>query len=287
MNMHKIVVTEQSSTCGAVVYWSLAGGVNISALEDACRARDLNPSALFSAPTPERALTRAIRTLADRSHIVRQLPDGTGWALVAEKQVDAKASDYATTMRAYIEKDGSIAIEPKGHPDAERLMDAFDASLTSLDAGILADVLINTCRALRAVSLRPMGGVYFLPSDKLESFNAIASAIEEASGSHVWQLPAMRSEDAARAILAAVAEEAEHEVSRMEAELEESSAGSVPLGARAISTREARAAALRAKVAEYEGLLGGSLDAVRERLERAQAALAAAALAAASEKEGA
>lgn len=280
MNNLDVVVTEQNEACGGVVYWTLSGGVRVSALAAAFTANNLDPD-LVPQPTAERALAKAMRSRADRNHIVRQLPDGTGWALVAESQQNEKTNFYTQSVRAFLESDGSIVIEPKGHPDAEVILDAFDNALTTLDGNDLSAILIATCKRLRAVSLRPMGGVYFVPSAQMPALEAIAAALEQVSASHVWRLPAMRSADAAKAILAAVAEEAETEVAKMEEEL------SSTLGARAIATREERTRALRAKVAEYEGLLGGSLDAVRDRLERTQAALAAAALAVAAENEAA
>lgn len=285
MREKDLVVTEKNEACGGVVYWTLSGGVSAVALAQAWAAEGLDAKNLPEQAPPEKALRIAVDSLRDRAHLVRRLPDGSGFALIAEHEVDAKAADYKTTLRAYIDVDGSIMIDPSGHPSAERVLDAYDAARADVSANDISALLIATCRQLNAVSLRTMGGIYFVPAVHMPTFERVVRAVESCSANRVWRLPAMRSEDAARAVLAAISEEAEGEAARMEEEL--SRDGDDAMGARAINTRGVRVAALRSKVGEYEELLGASLDAVGERLVRIQAALAAAALAAQCAKEAA
>lgn len=279
-----VVITENTEACGGVIYWTLCGGVSLIALAQTWAAEGLHHSLLPKPTQPEKALRVAMLELQDRQHIVRRLPDGTGYALVAEHGVDEKRADYKQTLRVFLDAEQEIIIEPSSHPDAEKVLDAYDLALGSLSANDISSLLIATCKRLRAVSLRPMGGVYFVPQPVMGELEQVVRALEGCSPNRVWRLPAMRSSDAARAVLAAITEEAEHEAEKMEHDLEVADG---ELGARAIATREERTKALRAKVAEYELLMGGSLESVRTRLERVQAALSMAALSAAAADEAA
>lgn len=280
MNAHDVVVTEAGESCGGVVYWTLSGECSAVALAQAWAAEGLDPDHLPKPASAETALRRAAHDLRDRHHIVRRLPDGTGYALVAAHEVDGKQESYATTLRVWLDA-GQLVIEPAGHPDAERVIDAYERALSALDANDASALLVRTCDRLRAVGLRTHGGLYFVPAPQMPELERVARALEACSGHRVWKLPAMRSADAARAVLAAIAEEAEAEAAKMEEEL--SREGDDALGGRALEGRTARTDALRGKVAEYEQLMGGSLDSVRDRLEKLQAALAAASLAAMSD----
>lgn len=274
---HKdVVVTEGGGPCGAVVYWTLSGEFDVDALARAWAAEGLDPTHLPAPTSPERALRRAVDELRDRAHMVRRLPDGSGYAVVAEHQHAAKFNHYEQSLVAYLDA-GQLVVEPAGHPDAERVIDAYERALSRFDGGDASGILIGACRRLRAVSLRTMGGIYFVPQPAMPELERVTRALEACSANRVWRLPAMRSEDAARAVLAAVSEEVEAEAARMEEELARE--GDDALGERALGTRAERAATLRRKTDEYERLLGASLGDARDRLERVQAALAAAALA--------
>jgi hypothetical protein len=123
--------------------------------------------------------------------------------------------------------------------------------------------------------LRETGGFYFVPRDKAGLWRVFTGVVHAVSRHRVYEIPAMRSDEAVAAILAALESEAAAEAKALEDEL---CKGEVT--ARTCTSRLAKCRDLAAKVASYEQLLGANLDVLRERLGHLDAGLAEAALSA-------
>lgn len=128
----------------------------------------------------------------------------------------------------------------------------------------------------RGTRLRPTGAVYWLPGAKLDIWAAVAAAVEAAAvgpPGAVYQVRHRLDAEAIRAVRDAVVAEVRGEAERLQAEV---LAGD--LGERALDARHARAAGLRAKVRDYEGLLRVGLADLHRTLDAADQAAATAVL---------
>ncbi len=278
-----LVSINGAEQAGAVVWWRTSGGIDLAALDAAWGAAGLPIKLVPSAPRPSAALRRAVNEHRGERRLVRPLASG-GFALVDE---NASGDDlqHEVTCRAKLVPpvgDGAptIAVEPPDHPIAPHLTASYAAHLGQIEQGDVSPWLVKVIEHCQAVSLRDTGGIYFVPKAQLDTWRAMVAAIRTAGQHTVFEMPALKSDEAVAALLDAVVREAEATASLMEQEV---SGGD--LGERALKTRVERAAALESKVTSYEGLLGTTLTEIHERCERLRAQLTIA-LVQASASEG-
>lgn len=268
--MNGIVATEQVAGAGALTYWTLSGDLDPSALAEGWEDAGLEESRLPSPPSAAAALARAVREQQSRHRLVRKTRDG--FAIVAEK-VAGNDLDYGVELRVSLDVAGRVVGEPASHIGVKEVDAAYGRHLEICTAEDIGGWLCRLVREHDGVALRDTGGFYYVPPAKLEAWRQATRLLSAVSRHKVYLVPAMRSEDAVEAILAAVQAEAEAEAAAVEKELEGDS-----LGERALSTREGRLQEVEAKVGRYEALLGVTLDRFRGRLKVLQAGVSAAML---------
>jgi len=285
----KYIVTPDAQAAGALVWWSLSGHFEVARLREQLLAagwqEDDEALALAKPTTPGMAFRRAAmdlqerRTTVDTRTLVRPLKERQTYAIVTEVVGAGRAMGHqvATTAWAATDSDGRIV------PFTEPVNDAIQAHLEARstfhqanwepgDAGYWLTSLANL---LGGVPLRDRGGFYFIPAGpQLDRWKALTSCLEKASNHRVYSVPAMKTDDAVRAVLDAVAREAEDAAAKFEEELIDEK-----LGPRAWAGRVEECTNLAAKVQRYETLLDGDLSRLRDRLERLHGQLAVAALA--------
>ena len=143
----------------------------------------------------------------------------------------------------------------------------------------MSDWLVTLMPTMNAVGLRPRGGMYFLPRDRVPVYHALAEALHAATAHSLYEVPALQTKDAVRAVLDAITREAAGEAELMELALDTGE-----LGARALKAKVRGCEAMMAKVASYEELLGQSLPELQDRLKVLNRQLTIAALQAAQPK---
>lgn len=262
---------------GAIVWWRLSGEVNVDTLQKAWLDANLGGELLPEPPTPHTALGRAMRELAERRRLVRSLKGHKGWGVVDETATDTTL-DYQLQIKASIE-DGKLKVEPSGHTLADEVKlkyATYSSTYTVTDTSALLSAVV---KSLHAVPLRDTGGVYFVPRNKTDELRRVVTVLKSVSDHRVFEVPALKSDEAVEAILAALISEADKETSEMETEFD-----TAELGGRALRTRAGRAESLLSKVKEYETLLGTNLQAITERVAGLKDALVTAALSAESEE---
>lgn len=272
-NVGVVAVVDQQAT-GAIVWWRLSGDVDVDVFQKAWLDAGLMKELLPEPPTPNTALGRAIREMAERRRLVRSLKGHKGWGVVDETATE-DTLDYQMQVKASIEKNGALKVEPEGHKLADEIKVKFSSYSHTYTITDTSALLCSTVKMLKAVPLRDTGGVYFIPRDQIPELRKVVTAIKSVSDHRVFEVPALKSDEAIEAILAALIAEADSETSAMETEFD-----TAELGGRALRTRAGKAEALLAKVKEYETLLGKNLTAVTERVVGLKDALVTAALAA-------
>jgi hypothetical protein len=201
------------------------------------------------------------------------LPSHKGWALVDERTEEGDNLQYQVCLTARIVAD-ELRVEPADHPLADKLAAEYDHLLRVWDGGIVSSWMSEMTRNFHAVPLRERGGIYFIPKTDLPEYKRRIAVLNAVSDCRVYEIPAMHSDDAIEAILAAVLAQADGEIAEMDSELEADE-----IGVRAIRTRETRCESLMEHVQLYEGLLGRNLDALKKRVDDLKAQLVQAALA--------
>ena len=274
-----VAVTENVPEAGIISWWTLSGVVNADALRNAWTAAGLDPKLCPDNPSPECALHRAVKELGERHKLVRPLGKSKGWSVVDEL-ASGDNLDYVQGVSAKVDIAGRVTIEPADHPRAAEILGAYQTHLDHLATTDVSTLLTRMASAVSAVGLRDTGGIYFIPRNRLDEWRKIVGAIRSVSSHNIYEVPALASDEAVRAILDAVEREAATDATALEEALDSDS-----IGARALESRAQHCAEVEEKVAGYEELLGRSLAGLTTRLASLRARLAEAALAKAAEAE--
>lgn len=267
-----IMATEALPMAGALVYWRLEGSLDPQELEVLWAKAELPAGLLPAPPAPSTALQRAMKGLTSKRTLVRPLDGRGALALVAER-ADKDDLEHHVTLKVRLDAANRPIFEPAEHKLAPMIREEYDRQLDLCSAQDIGTWLCVVVRKFDGVGLREGGGFYYIPADQLARWDAAVAAIRRISAHQLFQIPAMRSDEAVAAILDALEQEATTEAKRMEDEL-----ASATLGGRALTGRVSHCEAVEAKIGRYEALLGGSLETLRARLETLRGALAVAAI---------
>jgi len=280
--MSQIVVVENSSisSVGAVSFWRLDGEIDRVKLAEEWAAAGLDPAWLPAPCSAKVALSRALARMKGDGRSVVTLKDG-GHALTTLRDTasEAVASRVAASVDLVVKLATSasgehvLAIDlPTDDETAERaaievrrLWSHYRAAVVATDVSVwLADIVSK----LDAVGLREGGGVYFVPATTVAQWRKIADAVSRSSSHRISQLPAMRSDDAVAAVLAALEDEAAAHVAKMDEILTASE-----VGARFLRSRIRDTDAVASKLERYEALLGAKLDMIKDKIIETRASL--------------
>jgi len=265
-----VAVTEKMDTAGAATWWSLSGDTDLGALVAAWSKAGLDPELLPVGRSREVALHRAVAEQRDRKRTVQRLDDRSGWAVV-DVEVSRHEADVRVPCRVWDDEEKGLICEPPGTTLADEIAAAFRRNLTTISQGDVSAWLVRQAERLNAVALRETGGIYFVPNHTLGEWRLIAGTLRETTSHTVYELPALRSDEAVKAIVDALAREAEAQATKLEEQLTADELGERALRARGVTCEQ-----MQKKVEQYERLLGTSMTTLHERIERLQAAVAGA-----------
>lgn len=271
-------LSEPVAEAGAVVYWSLSGCPPLAAVREALAGAGVPEAELPGQPSPAVALHQATCETF-KGCLVRPLPKG-GLAVVEERETEDGSLEHRVLWHTFLHEGtplvGVRQNQPweESIPAGDRLAAAYAAAFDSCPAAHLSDWLVRRVQRMAGVSLRQRGSVYFLPPEGAREYRRLREALQAVAGTayQLHAIPALRGDEAVEAVLAAVIAEAEAEAASMEEDLKQQ------LGARALENRQARCAAVEAKVSKYEALLQRSAGAVQQRLDDLRAQLTVAML---------
>lgn len=289
MNIVAIQGSEQLETAGAITYWSLEGEVELEGLRQALEIEGLTGSLLPTGVTMQEALARGARaSCVDNRQLIRPLAKGA-WAFIQETVTpgtDELVHAQLLTGRVTTVELPDGEKEPRydvriaaGAERSEQLDALADQILLEAERqrGLLSanDVswwLVYVAKQLHAVGLRERGGVYFVPRDVLPTWRKIARVLADETGHKVFEIPAVKTDEAVEAILTAVRA---HVRTRF-AEAEEYLNGKV--SNKGLNALERSLEETDGYVGHYVDLLGTALPELAEKLESIKGALVAARL---------
>lgn len=270
---------------GVVTYFRFSGEVDELELSDAADDNELNEDLLPELPSKSTAMTRAVDACKGKHTLVRAHEDG-GYCII-EEQVEGEDIDFNIECRVKLDQNKTLIIEPANHPFADQIRADFFAHQKKYSTTDISKWLVKQLKRLDAVVLRDQGGVYFVPRPSKKEFQRIADTIRAASKHRIFELPALEAEATVEAVLDALTSEAEACATQMEQELlaMADEQGGKALGKRALGTRLRVLDGLKEKLKKYEQLLDVNLDSVSEKLEKVQANVALAKIAAETESD--
>lgn len=269
-----IIAVNDIATAGAIVWWRLSGDTNVSAIEEAWLASGLDRRLLPAPPSSAAAASRACSEQVDKDRFIRSIPakaGASGWAVV-DQVISNGALDYKVVAKVRTSAQG-ITIEPDSNPLAEKLKADYQIALARYTINDISGWLTKLVFEAKAVSLRDTGGVYFVPKEGTELFRKMVDVLQNVSHHQVFEVPALKSEEAVEAILDAVTMEATKEARVIETELDTGN-----IKHRALGSREKKVKALQEKIETYERLLGRNLGEIKDRMLSLQAGIVAAKL---------
>lgn len=269
-----------TTTCGAIVWWALGGVLDLEELMDAWDAEGLDRAIIPGLPTPETALYRAALECQDKRTLVRPLDRRGMWDIVSETVLEdtggAPRTVHSTECRIEIRPDKSALVVPEDHRFADKVLHAYRVYARSLNSADISMWLTATLMPLiEAVGLRERGGMYFVPVTGMALLRRVARAFRACSRNLVYEVPALKTDDAVEAILTAVRAEAEHELGELE---EYMARPAEKITTKGLNAGARRATAIRSKLERYASLLGVALPDMNQRAETLAGAIQAAKL---------
>lgn len=283
-----IAVNEDSKACGLIAMWTLSGVVNIDQLASLCTSIGIKNDLLPTAPSELVALKRALKDLYPKDEIV-PLPKTRGYVVGETRFRTVEDSekpdayifnrlkvwlDSGDVLKVTVAEDGSNMTAADQSAIKRAIWAEYQRKQMEVDASDLSTWLVKVVDDLDAVRLRDSGGIYFVPQHAVNGYRALANAVESCGKSRLFEIPAMRSDKAVETVLAALTEELDSEVVRMDRQLSEGE-----LGARALRSRRESIKDMMSKVGRYEKLLGTKLTAITEAVEAMNARIVEAILA--------
>lgn len=281
------------NVAGSIIWWRFVGGINWAQLTAKLPTDWPQPQP----PTPLNALRRALGLYSPQNSMVRPLDSNDGYAVMRERFV-AGLSEAVKNRPAYehlfttyffstawdsLKVEFSYEYSKQCDPEAEEqtIRDCYFKAAATLAPSEMASYVVKLLeRRLRAVSLRPQGGFYFVPPEGQAEVQQLTDILREVSaGSYrVFTIAAMRSDDAVEAFIDAAVQEANAAIKDMDEQLNEGS-----LGVRALEGREVALSKVRAKFTYYEQLLQTKEPMIHKAIGDLEARLVAARLVAEQE----
>jgi hypothetical protein len=261
---------------GAVTFWSLADWSDRRRL--AAHFAPLGLETLVPDPRPAPAALRAAleEVLGGPRILIRPLATRDGFAVVREDR-GLSTNHYETGLTARVRPGDPppLAFDP-WDGRASQVESAYRTHLGRLSAVQVSGALVRAVESMGGTRLRPSGAVYWVPGHRLDDWARVGRAVEQSADgrpSAVYLLRHRLDADAVRAVRDAVVAEVQTEAGRICAEV-----ATGELGGRALETRKAQAADLRAKVNLYEDLLHVGLNGLHVAVDQADQAAATAAI---------
>ena len=258
-----IALDTDTGTSGEIAYWRLGGAISADALSAALESAGIDCPDCPTA-TPATALKRAMEDVARTgSDLVRRHPKG-GYIVIHERSDETgEHLEHTEGLRCWYEgtrADGRLAFNYPGHKLCSEIRDRFRFYLghcTSRE--ICAWLPMVLVHHLDAVSLRPGGGMYYVPAPTVRQWRKLTAQVSDLSDSRFFAVPALTTDDAVEAILDGLVNEAQSLADDMDRELEREN-----IGERALDTQHARCDRFLGKLQRYEAILGQKLGHVAE-----------------------
>lgn len=171
---------------GYLVWWDLEEDIDIVDLERAWTRRvELPPQWLPRAVGPTKALARAIRQTEAGTYRRQKISKGSGGYEIIAKNHKAILTIWTEATKRFVK----IISTPQDHELIAPIEQAFIEQLRMLSPMDVSTWMSKLVRKYNSVLVRPAGGVYFMPTKWIASWNRVVAAIREASSHRFYRMP--------------------------------------------------------------------------------------------------
>lgn len=277
MKQSNLVAIDNNTEAGAVIYWSLRGGlISHDKFCEAWKAAGGNPACLPDRPSPETALRRAVAARGTKRRLARPGSRRGTWSIVQEVAV-GEDMEYRQLARAHLDE-GSLVVKGDA-AECSAIEQAFTEALGSLTQDDVSAWLVWFIDAYSAVRLKPNGGLYYLPPAEAPDFARVAKLVEKICIDmiSIEYIPAMNRSSVVRAVLDGLMQEIAGFTSVIDEAIEKG------VGKRALRNRAAECDAQIERMSAYESMLGSRVEKLRSQINAVKARAVMAAVKADSE----
>ena len=263
--------TETVNISGALVVPRMSDDMEQQRLTDAFAAVGLKGP---EARTPLAAIKAALLDLSGRAagQTAVRLKDAEGYTVTQTEASLAEGVSATGTVSAYRYEDKT---SPTGRrvkfdgPDElrEKFTAALRAASGQVDRGDVVRSVVNALALMGATRVTENGGIYWLPDAALSRWETLSKGLEAASAtrsSRCYTIRTVGDADAIRAIAESFTAQVDSEIADVERDLAKDD-----VTERVREARVERIGAIQSRIAMYERELGTSLDALRQRAEKA------------------
>ena len=250
---------------GSSVFWSLGGGTNYTRL-----AAMLSTEG-FGQFTPERMTEYASLRAAIAEHYTDcevypvKGEKNTFEVIRVTKDENTKRNEYTRLATISLGKYG-VVHDNDFHMEA-LLQAAYDRYRSTVHHSSVSRALVDIVMALGGTTLRPSGGVYWIPNDHWDRWCAVVQAVETSGPSNnVFSMRVIYDEHSAAAIREALTAEIEREASNIASAMDELVSNNCLKKAAPLKSR---AECLRIKLSAYEESFGFCLQNLAKQLQDA------------------
>ena len=264
---------------GVIVWWSLTDGTNVNLLREGFEDLDLG-HLVPEVSENSQALKRSLRThFPGRDKLIRPIRGACGFAVVQEDD-SGKEMEYDEVLRVVVANISNavpdaaehvrhqVVTNPLDHPFRSAIHESYLFEKELIPAASLGKVLVQACREISGIPLRPRGGMYWIPKASVESWDKIVAVVENANrGNKTWKMKTSTDPESIQAVCDSLMIQVENQLATMEEELQGGE-----LGKRALETREQAAKNLDSLCKTYEGILSLTLEDLRGRVQSVETA---------------
>jgi hypothetical protein len=256
---------------GVITWWTLSGEIHHETLKRAWAVAAFDPNHLPPAVSPVAALHRAMKAAAARERVI-PLKGKSGYTILADVSTEEDPDVHRkqeSWCSAWLEG-GSVQwwFNPGWKPtlgNERTFRDWVEGRMLNntmlLDTSDISSWISAYVWNFSPVRLRSAGGVYFIPHKFARDWHRFCEVMHSISTCTVEEVPAMRSPQAALAIIHALAEEIEQDAKKIEQDIASG------IGKRALEARADRCQEMLSKLGTYEELVGARLEKLREAVE--------------------
>ncbi|MBC7340933.1 MAG: hypothetical protein H5U02_00505 [Clostridia bacterium] len=243
------------------------------AFRRACYAGEVKGIPLVDREGRINIMVREVRT--DKEAIIRQ---------VVREVVDSRniRLEYVPLARVELRGDKiedlplveNPVLREAGAAAVKRIRDAFAVEAECYNGQAIRELIGRILYTCRPVSVRPSGGVYFVPAqydDMLEKLKSLAKELSTAGGSvQMWTVPVVDAEEQRRMVKVSLEEQVKEEADRLLHEMDPYIRGEAKVTEKVARRYAERVRELRAMVKEYQEMLETQAVTASSNLELVQ-----------------
>lgn len=271
---------KQATLAGSAVFWSLGKNTDFEKLSIALKNagfEKLLPEQTTKRAALRKALEEHYRGMNDAVHVYEVFPiRGTDGVIqfevmrVAKSEGEEKRNSYVHIITATIVSDNGFDQLELDSEDRESLLVSKLASdyneiRASVPYHSMAKALVEIVYRLNGVTLRPTGGIYWIPNELWFTWELVAHAFESAGvGNKMFALRAIIDENSAVVLREALANEINKETAEIAEILDDPDKA-----IRQADKIKARSQALQDKLSRYEQTFEFTLNDLRKAIDEA------------------